>query len=71
MAVKSKPPAVRVVVGSTPDPIHHRTALAAFTVFDSQGAHLKSPALDDHLPATVTVSIFAGIAGHIAGIDVF
>jgi hypothetical protein len=54
-----------------PDAINLGTAFFTLAVFDSDFAHLKAPALDDHLPATVTVSIFTGIAGHIAGIDVF
>jgi len=54
-----------------PHPIDLSVAFGAFTVLDPQFSHLKTPALDHRLAAAVTKRIFSGIAGNIAGEDIF
>ena len=56
---------------SAPDSINFGTAVATLPVFHPKLSDLKTPALDDHLAATIAKCIFSAVARHVAGIDIF
>ena len=53
-----------------PHPINFGTAVATLPVFHPKLSDLKTPALDDHLAATIAKCIFSAVARHVAGIDI-